>query len=351
MSLITEAHGNLLDAEAEALVNTVNTVGVMGKGIALQFKRAFPANFKAYEAACRRDEVQLGAMLIHDTGKLTENPRFIINFPTKKHWRSKSRLADIQAGLDDLVRVVKDLGITSVAVPPLGCGHGGLKWSQVEPLIRESLGPLDAVSILLFPPVGTPSSTEMPDRTQRPRLTRVRAAIIRTLDKYLGPFGSGATPIETQKMAYFLERFGEPLDLRYSKALYGPYSERLQHVLQDLEGHYISGVGDRSKKVMHADPILVSPGASEEAAELLSSSPEAESHIQRTLAFLDGYDSPYGTELLATVDWAATREGARTTADALRVIRGWNRRKARLFTEHHVELALGHLREAELVTD
>lgn len=124
--MIQEAHGNLLDAEADALVNTVNTVGVMGKGIALQFKRAFPENYKAYKRACDQGAVELGQMFIWDAGALAgDGPRYVINFPTKKHWRSKSKLSDIRAGLDDLVRQLKDLSINSVAVPPLGCGHGG----------------------------------------------------------------------------------------------------------------------------------------------------------------------------------------------------------------------------------
>ena len=111
--MITTAHGNLLEADAEALVNTVNTRGVMGKGIALQFKRAFPANYDAYRAACDRGDVVLGRMFVFETGKLTGNPRFIINFPTKGHWRAKSRLSDIREGLGDLVRSVRDLGIES----------------------------------------------------------------------------------------------------------------------------------------------------------------------------------------------------------------------------------------------
>lgn len=129
--------GNLLEANAEALVNTVNCVGFMGKGIALQFKQAFLANYRAYEAACRADEVVPGKMLVYDNGRLL-NPRYIINFPTKRHWRGKSRVSDIKSGLKALVKDVQRLELHSIAVPPLGCGLGGLDWREVRPLIEEA---------------------------------------------------------------------------------------------------------------------------------------------------------------------------------------------------------------------
>lgn len=125
--MIILKQGNLLEDEAEALVNTVNCVGVMGKGIALQFKLAFPEVFSEYEKACRREEVQPGKMHVVST-KLLFNPKYVINFPTKRHWKNKSRMEDIEAGLVDLIKVVKELEIKSIAIPPLGCGNGGLNW-------------------------------------------------------------------------------------------------------------------------------------------------------------------------------------------------------------------------------
>jgi O-acetyl-ADP-ribose deacetylase (regulator of RNase III) len=143
--------GDILKCEAAALVNTVNCVGVMGRGLALQFKHAFPENFKAYEAACRRRVVRPGSMFVFETGQLMP-PRFIVNFPTKRHWRDKSRIEDIEAGLADLVRVVLGKGIHSIAVPPLGCGLGGLNWSEVRPRIERALGQLEHVRVLVFEP-------------------------------------------------------------------------------------------------------------------------------------------------------------------------------------------------------
>jgi O-acetyl-ADP-ribose deacetylase (regulator of RNase III) len=150
--MIEIAEGNILDADADALVNTVNCAGVMGKGLALQFKQAFPANFKAYEAACRAREVVAGTMFIFDNG-LFVKPRYIVNFPTKRHWRDNSRIEDIRSGLESLIADVRRLDIRSIAVPPLGCGLGGLNWRDVRPMIENSFSELPDVRVLLFPPV------------------------------------------------------------------------------------------------------------------------------------------------------------------------------------------------------
>lgn len=149
--VIEYKEGNLLDSQAEALVNAVNCVGVMGKGIALQFKQAYPDNFKAYKEACNNNRVTPGKMFIVDSGSMS-NPRYIINFPTKRHWRGKSRMEDIQSGLIDFVDQLREYGIHSVAIPPLGCGHGGLDWDQVRPLIEETALKVPDVLFLVYPP-------------------------------------------------------------------------------------------------------------------------------------------------------------------------------------------------------
>ena len=181
MTTFREASGNLLASEADALVNTVNVVGVMGKGIALQFKRAYPANFEAYEAACKQQQVRLGEMFVFDAGQLMR-PRWIINFPTKGHWRSNSRLADVASGLDDLRRVIVELGITAMAVPPLGCGNGGLNWADVLPLIHSKLDGLD-VEVTVYPPAAVPAVATMPVATTRPILTPGKAALVGMVDR------------------------------------------------------------------------------------------------------------------------------------------------------------------------
>lgn len=152
--------GDILKSDTEALVNTVNCVGVMGRGIALQFRKAFPENYKAYEAACERKEVKPGKMFIFDTGSFC-NPRFIVNFPTKRHWKGNSRIEDIQSGLGALVEEVKVRNMHSIAIPPLGCGLGGLQWSEVRPLIEAAFAKLPDVQVALYEPSGALAADEI----------------------------------------------------------------------------------------------------------------------------------------------------------------------------------------------
>src|SRR5579862_1600253 len=237
--------GNLLEADAEALVNTVNCDGFMGKGIALQFKQAWPDNFLFYQRAVQRGEVVPGKMLIYSTSRLV-NPKYIINFPTKRHWRNKSRMEDIQSGLKALKEDVNRLRIRSIAVPPLGCGNGGLDWRKVRPLIEGTFTDLPTVRVLLFPPMGAPEAKSMPVNTSRPRLTRARALLIALIYEYAA-IGYRCTLLEVQKLAYFLQEVGEPLRLNYQAGHYGPYATNLNKVLERLEGHFIRGFGDSPK--------------------------------------------------------------------------------------------------------
>lgn len=149
--------GNLLEEKAESLVNTVNCVGVMGKGIALQFKQAYPENFRHYEKACKASEVQPGQMFTVATGSLL-NPRYIINFPTKRHWRNNSKIEDIKSGLVALVQQVQRLDIRSIAMPALGCGNGGLNWTDVKPLIESAFAQLPDVQVIIFEPLSQTST-------------------------------------------------------------------------------------------------------------------------------------------------------------------------------------------------
>ena len=152
--------GDVLAEDAEALVNTVNCVGVMGRGIALQFKKAFPDNFKAYAEACRRREVKPGRMFVFETGALT-NPRYIVNFPTKRHWRGRSRMEDVEAGLKALAAEIEARNIRSIAVPPLACGLGGLAWDDVRPRIEAALADIDDLEAVVFEPDGAPDAKGM----------------------------------------------------------------------------------------------------------------------------------------------------------------------------------------------
>lgn len=337
--MITFSKGDLLQSGAEAVINTVNCVGVMGKGIALQFKQAFPRNYDAYRRACDAGEVRLGEMFVFDTGSMI-NPRWIINFPTKGHWKAKSRLSDIETGLEDLKRVILENGIRSIAVPPLGCGNGGLDWAEVEPVIRRALGDLDQVDVRLFAPGAAPKVDEMRVGTTRPNMSRGRALVLTLLGLY-GAAGYRHSLLEVQKLTYFLQAAGEDLKLGFQKYQYGPYAENLNHVLQRIEGHFIRGYGDRSQ----AAEIAVLEGGRQEAEAYLAGDEAARDRLDRVAELIAGFETPYGLELLSTVHWVLIHD-AEASGDPDRVVQAvhaWNPRKAAVMREPRIRTALDHL--------
>lgn len=341
--MIQLTQGDILKADAEALVNTVNCVGIMGRGIALQFKKAFPENFKAYEAACKANHVQLGKMFVYDLNRLY-NPRFIINFPTKNHWKNKSRIDDIQTGLTDLVTIVQQYQIGSIAIPPLGCGLGGLNWEDVKPLITEAFQSLPEVKVLLFEPAGAPQATVMVKQDKIPNMTVGRAALLGLMRRYLAAvMDPTVTLLEVHKLMYFMQEAGEPLRLKYQKAPYGPYAENLRHVLNHIEGHFISGyadAGDQPDK-----PLELKPHASEQAEAFLIQHETTRARFDRVANLIKGFETPFGMELLSTVHWVKSHEQAATVEAAVKQIHNWTPRK-RMFEPRHIHLAWERLHQA-----
>ncbi len=334
MAQITETRGDLLQADVEALVNTVNSVGVMGKGIALQFKKAFPVNYGLYRRACDAGEVEPGQMFVTETGQMT-NPRLIINFPTKRHWKSASRIEDIDSGLVDLVKVLKDNQVRSVAIPALGCGNGGLDWSVVRERITEALEPIENLAVTLFGVDGAPDFKRQVVGTSRPRMTDGRAALLTALAAYKSDPTSRITQLVAQKLAYFLQVAGQPLKLDFEKGRYGPYAEALNHVLHRMDGHFITGCGDRSTL---ADIELI-PAATEEAGNFTVSDQALRDRIRRVQQLIEGFESPFGLELLSTVHWVNHNDEASTASAAADAVASWNTRKQHAFPLHHVEVA------------
>jgi O-acetyl-ADP-ribose deacetylase (regulator of RNase III) len=338
--MITYVHGNLLKAPAEALVNTVNTVGVMGKGIALQFSRAWPDMYQHYADACKAGRVRLGHMYVYDTGGLAGGPRYIINFPTKGHWKARSRLSDIASGLTDLVQLVKRLDIKSIAVPPLGCGNGGLDWTDVQPLIVQAFAALPDVEVQVFAPQAAPVAAEMPQRTDKPAMTLGRAVLIKLIERYkralIEPF---VTLLEVQKLMYFMQEAGEPLKLNFAAAKYGPYAENLRHQLNRLEGHYTTGFGDGSEAPTKM--LDLRPGAVEEADDFLARADDVNKRMDRVGRLIDGFEDPFGMELLATVHWVMVQspEAASDVAAAVRLVHDWSGRKRHSMTAKQIEVA------------
>lgn len=338
--MIERTQGNILKADAEALVNTVNCIGFMGKGIALQFKKAYPQNFAAYHKACNAGEVQPGRMFIVDLHSML-NPKYVVNFPTKRHWRADSRYEDIESGLEALVAEVRQRGIQSIAIPPLGCGLGGLDWHEVRPMIERAFAALPGVRVLLFEPAGAPEAKAMPVRTERPKLTVARALFIRLMDQYVSQ-AYRLTLLEIQKLAYFLQEAGQPLKLKYEAGHYGPYAPNLNKVLETLERHYTSGYGDSQKPDVE---IEILDGASEEAEAFLSEHQEEHQRLARVNRLIEGFETPYGLELLSSVHWVAVHRSpvAQDQDTAVEGIARWNERKRQMFRPEHIRLAWDRL--------
>lgn len=351
--MISFRQGNLIDTPVDALVNTVNTVGVMGKGIALMFKEAFPSNFRAYEQASERREIKIGQMFVTENVAL-EGPRWIINFPTKKHWRQPSKLQWIIDGLKDLRRVIEEKNIRSVALPPLGCGNGGLDWSDVRPEIERALVPLESVEIVVFEPTAKYQNVAKP--TGVSKLTPARALVAEMVRRYW-VLGIECTYLEVQKLCWFLERsigrlgIKDPMELQFVADKYGPYSDRLRHLLNGLDGSYL-----------HCDKRLSDAGPSdtiwfdeERRTYLDTYLKQSEQRpllgvLDRTAELIDGFESPLGMELLATVDWLIEREHCDASLPGIRDgLRNWPagpaaaERKVRLFNDRLLGLALERL--------
>jgi O-acetyl-ADP-ribose deacetylase (regulator of RNase III) len=341
MAMIEFKTGDILRVDAEALVNTVNCVGIMGRGIALQFKNDFPENFKAYEAACEREEVQPGKMFVFETRTLT-NPKFIINFPTKRHWRGKSRMEDIDSGLKALVEEIRTRSIRSIAIPPLGSGLGGLNWADVRPRIVQALRGLNEIQVIVFEPNSGPLATRS---REVPNMTAGRAALVVLMHRYLGglmdPF---VTLIEVQKLMYFMQEAGEPLRLNYIKHHYGPYADNLRHVLTKIEGHLVSGYHDGGDAP--AKQLELVPGAVKDAEAFLRDDEDTKTRFDRVGKLVEGFETPFGLELLATVHWVASREGATSPEDAVAKVHDWNGRKKR-FSPRQIGIAFNRLHEKD----
>ena len=350
--MINFTTGNLLAAQAEALVNTVNTVGVMGKGIALMFKELFPDNYREYSRACEAGDVQVGRVHVFHRGGFLE-PQYIINFPTKKHWRHPSKLEWIDEGLRDLRRVIEELHIKSIALPPLGSGNGKLNWTDVRPLIEQRLSGLEDVSITVFEP--TERYQNVSKRAGVEKLTPARAIVAELVRRYC-VLGIECTMLEVQKLAWFAERLltrsGQEnvLDLRFAQNRYGPYAHRLTFLLNSLDGSYLhcaKRIADASK----TDPIWVDDSKADTLSAYLNSVGKPVLWaVDETESLIDGFQSPLGLELLSTVDWIVNVDKVEATLPDVRAaVSRWPggdgsaERKSRLFSDKLIQLALERL--------
>ena len=336
--------GDILKADAEALVNTVNCVGVMGRGIALQFRKAFPENFKAYKSVCDKKQLHPGIMFVYDLNRF-QNPKYIINFPTKRHWKGKSKIEDIESGLEALVQEVSKNNIRSIAIPPLGCGLGGLDWTQVKQIIEKVFNALPDVHVLLYEPAGAPVAEVMVKEKKSPKMTVGRAALLGLMNRYLkAVMDPSISLLEIHKLMYFMQESGENLRLNYTRALYGPYAENLRHVLNAIEGHFIIGFADAAD--LPGTQIQLISDAAKKADMFLENHYSTRENFDRVADLIKGFETPFGMELLSTVHWVAMREKAKTAAQAIKKTYSWNVRK-RMFKEEHITIAWKVLEEKE----
>jgi len=350
--MITYTQGNLLDAPVEALVNTVNTVGVMGKGIALMFKERFPENMKAYAIACKQQQVVTGKMFVTETGELM-GPRWIVNFPTKQHWRADSRMEWIEDGLQDLRRFLLEENVRSVAIPPLGAGNGGLNWPDVRARIECTLSDLPGVEILIYEP--TEKYQNVAKSTGVKKLTPARAMIAELVRRYW-VLGMECSLLEIQKLAWLLQRAiklhqqEDVLKLHFEAHNYGPYAHNLNHLLNALDGNYLKA----EKRIPDSQPLDIIWFNDREKehieAYLKNEAKEWLPALEQVSQMIDGFESPFGMELLATVDWLLSQGECQPTLNSVKTGlqrwpagKHWANRKMKLFDDSTLQFAINRV--------
>jgi O-acetyl-ADP-ribose deacetylase (regulator of RNase III) len=350
--MITYRRGALLESGAAALVNTVNEVGVMRKGYALLFRDAFPENTAAYLEAVGAGRVHVGRMFVTEN-QAPDGPRWIINFPTKKHWRNPSKLEWIREGLRDLVRVVIEKRIPSVAMPPCGCGSGGLEWAVVKREIEGELSGLKDVEIIVFEPEeGAPDAAHEAGVV----LTPGQALMLEMIRRY-AVLGLDCTNLEVQKLAWFLDRAAralglpDPLHLEFEAKKYGPCASGLGTLLAGLDGIYLCC----EKRLDMAGPfdlIWVEDEGRARVVQELATDPVRPylPALARAARVIDGFESPLSIEVLATVDWLLAHDHVRPSRSAVKAaLRHWPggrpavSRKLKLFDDRRIDLALRRL--------
>jgi len=343
--MINYTKGDLLAADTQALVNTVNTVGVMGKGIALHFKEMFPQNYAEYAAACRRKEVRPGKMFVVKDSSTTLGDRIIVNFPTKEHWRNPSRYEWIEAGLNDLVRVISEYHITSIAIPPLGCGNGGLDWNIVRPMIEQTLSGLEGVRVQVYEPSSEVAGILARQQSNaEAHLTPARAMLLYAMFCY-EVHDERCSLFVANKLSYFYQILGEKefAQIPFKAHYYGPYSVNVGHMLGAVNGKYIHGLEQMDRKPFEA--LMLDYGRKAEVSEYVHNklAPIQIEHIRQLLKLIEGYESAYALEVLASVAYVRTQMSGITLDDTIQQIEAWSSRKKNLFRREHITAAYNHL--------
>jgi O-acetyl-ADP-ribose deacetylase (regulator of RNase III) len=336
--MIEYVKGNILNSDTQALVNTVNTEGVMGKGIALRFKESFPQNFKEYRKACEANAISIGKLFVTKHHNLS-GEKIIINFPTKQKWRNPSEYAFIEKGLEDLIRVIREYNIKSIALPPLGAGNGGLNWQAVKKMIENKLSGLN-IKIVIYEP--TEKILENLKK-ERVKLTDARALML-YLCYELVKQGEFVSEFSAEKICYFLSRFGADkwLKLKFQPKFYGPYSGKVRYLLKQLNGSYITGFGEMNTKAF--EPLLLVNDGYEDVCAFIDKNKELKEIAEKTAEFLDGWYSDFALELLSTIDFIMNSEQIKEKERIIERLNHWSERKKEKFTNpYHIDLAVEHV--------
>ena len=341
--MITFTTGNLFLSSAEALVNTVNTVGTMGKGIALQFKDLFPHNFKVYAENCKNENVHIGKMLVVKDNNSEYGDKIIINFPTKKHWRQPSKYEYISEGLKDLRRVIVENNIHNIAMPPLGCGNGGLDWEQVKTLIETELSNLPDVNILVYQP-NMDGIVQQEIIHKNVTLNPARAMLLYAMF-YYETLGENCSLFVANKLVYLLQILGESSfsKLKFKPHYYGPYCPQVGYMLRAVNGTYIRGLEQMMSKPF--DTIELLYDKKQEVSDYIHTQLDDEQtqRLKRLVKLIAGYQSALSLEILASVAFIRYNNPNIGLEQTITDIQNWSPRKKHLFKEKYIDIAYQHL--------
>ena len=335
--------GNMMTSSADALVNTVNTVGVMGKGIALQFKEEFPRNFITYKVACSSGELTPGKLLI--TKELNSNgeEKIIINFPTKLHWRNPSKYEYITEGLKELVKAISEHYIKSIAIPPLGCGNGGLDWNIVKGMIEEALKDAKCEIYIYEPNTEIKQTLQAKPKNKEIKLTPSRGLITYAM-YYYDSLGENCSLFVANKLAYFLQRNGSKTfaKVKFTAHHYGPYSTQIDHIVYDLNGSYIKGFEQMSATAF--EPLTMQYDRINEVSEYVRTLDKSEQDsLKETIRLISGFESTLALEVLATVDFIRHTTPGISLDGTIKAIHNWSDRKTKLLKNEYIQIAYDHL--------
>lgn len=327
---------------ADALVNTVNTVGVMGKGIALQFKEAFPENNKQYVQACKKGEFTTGKILTVWDNNLLLGEKLIINFPTKKHWRHPSKYEYIEGGLIALVKVLENQNIKSIALPPLGCGNGGLEWGLVKAMIIKYLSKLPMEVFVYEPNAAIKEVLQKESILKEVNLSPSRAQLIYALFVYES-FGENSSLFAANKLAYFLQRMGQPLRLQFKAESYGPYALGVEKVLYSMNGVYLKGLEQGQARPFESLYLNYEKWSEVKSYVEREINFDERTRLNNLVLLITGFTSELSLEILSTVAYIMDNNPTYGIEKVMHAVKEWSIRKRNLFKDEYVRIAYDHL--------